>query len=98
LLEKLVETATAGCLDESEECTGLFEMIHDHLDVPFAATVLGVAVTVSAVELTTSDEIVAVCRRGRDVLRVALLELPMPDPRPGGADWIDAYRLWARPG
>jgi hypothetical protein len=39
----------------------------------------------------------AVCRRGRDVLRVALLELPMPDPRPGGAEWVDAYRHWARP-
>jgi len=97
LLEKLVETATAGCLDESEECTGLFEMIHDHLDVPFATTVLGVAVTVTAVDLTTRGEIVAFCLRGRHVLRVALLELPMPDPRPRGAEWVDAYRHWARP-
>jgi uncharacterized Zn finger protein len=97
LIEKLIETATAGCLDESEERTGLFEMILDHLDVPFATAVLGVAVTVTAVDLPTRGEIVAFCLRGRHVLRVALLELPMPDPRPRGAEWVDAYRHWARP-
>lgn len=97
LLEQLIEEATVDCYNESEECTGLFEMISQHLDIPFVTTVLGVAVTVTAVDLTTSDEIVAVCRRGRDLLRVALLELPMPDPRPSGAEWVDAYRQWARP-
>lgn len=86
------------CYGESEERTGLFEMVADHLEIPFVTTVLGAAVTVTAVELTPSDEIVAVCRRGRDLLRVALLELPMPGPRPGGAEWVDAYRLWALPG
>lgn len=59
-------------------------------------TVLGVAVTVTAVDITSDDRIVAVCRRGRDTLRVALLDLPIPNPRPGGAEWVDAYRLWAR--
>lgn len=97
-LEQLIEQATVDCYNESEECTGLFEMLAEHLEIPFATTVLGVAVTVTAVELTPSDEIVAVCRRGRDVLRVALLDLPMPDPRPEGAEWVDAYRLWARSG
>jgi len=97
LLEKLVDTATTGCLDESEERTALFEMIQDRLDVPFATMVLGVVVTVTAVDLPTRGEIVAFCLRGRDVLRVALLELPLPDPRPRGAEWIDAYRHWARP-
>lgn len=96
-LEQLIADATADCYDESEECTGLFEMIHEHLDVPFVTTVLGVAVTVTAVDITDDDQIVAICRRGRNLLRVALLELPMPDPRPGGAEWVDAYRHWARP-
>ena len=96
-VEKLIETATAGCLDEAEERTGLFEMILDHLDVPFTTTVLGVAVTVTAVDLSRRGEIVAFCLRGRDVLRVALLELPMPDPRPRGVEWVDAYRHWSRP-
>ncbi len=95
-LEQLIEEATVDCHNESEECTGLFEMIHEHLEIPFVTTVLGVAVTVTAVDITDDDQIVAVCRRGRDLLRVALLELPMPDPRPAGAEWVDAYRHWAR--
>lgn len=96
-LEQLIADATVDCYNESEERTGLFEMINEYLDIPFMTTILGVAVTVTAVEITDDDRIVAVCRRGRDLLRVALLELPMPDPRPGGAEWVDAYRLWTRP-
>ena len=96
-LEKLIEDATIDCSNGSEERTGLFEMLAAHLEIPFSTTVLGVVVTVTAVELTTSDEIVAVCRHGRDLLRLSVLELPMPDPRPAGAEWIDAYRHWARP-
>jgi hypothetical protein len=96
-LEQMIADATVDCYNESEECTALFEMIHEHLDIPFVTMILGVAVTVTAVDITDDDQIVAVCRRGRDLLRVALLELPMPDPRPGGAEWVDAYRHWARP-
>ena len=96
-LEQLIADATVDCDNESEESTGLFEMINEHLDIPFMTTILGVAVTVTAVDITDDDQIVAVCRRGRNLLRVALLELPMPDPRPGGAEWVDAYRHWARP-
>jgi uncharacterized Zn finger protein len=96
-LEQLIADATVDCFNESEECTGLFTMIEENLDIPFVTTVLGIAVTVTAIDITDSDQIVAVCRRGRDLLRVALLELPMPDPRPGGAEWVDAYRHWARP-
>ena len=96
-LEQLIEEATVDCYNESEKSTGLFEMIHEHLDIPFMTTVLGVAVTVTAVDITDDDQIVAICRRGRDVLRIVLLDLPMPDPRPGGSEWVDAYRHWARP-
>jgi hypothetical protein len=94
-LEQLIEEVTVDCYNESEECTGLFEMIHEHLDIPFVTTILGVAVTVTAVDITDDDRIVAICRRGRDALRVALLDLPLPDPRPRGAEWVDAYRHWA---
>ncbi len=96
-LEQLIADATLDCYNESEESTGLFEMINEYLDIPFMTTILGVAVTVTAVDITDDDRIVAVCRRGRNLLRVALLELPMPDPRPRGAEWVDAYRHWARP-
>lgn len=97
ILERLVDAATVDCYDESEERTGLFEMIHEHLETPFATTVLGVAVTVTAIDLTDDDQIVAVCRRSGDVLMISLLDLPLPDPRPSGSEWVDAYRHWARP-
>lgn len=96
LLERLIEEATVDCYGEPEERTGFHTMIAAHLEVPFVTTVLGVVVTVTAVELTTRDEIVAVCRRGRDRLAVSLLELALPAPRPRGAEWIEAYRLWSR--
>jgi len=94
-LEQLIEEATVDCYNESEACTGLFTMIEENLDIPFVTTVLGVAVTVTAVNITDDDRIVAICRRGRDVLTIALLDLPLPDPRPRGAEWVDAYRHWA---
>jgi uncharacterized Zn finger protein len=97
LLERLIDAATVDCYDESEERTGLFEMIHDHLETPFVTTVLGVAVTVTAIDLADDDQIIAVCRRGGDVLRISLLDLPLPDPRPSGSEWVDAYRHWIRP-
>lgn len=95
-LEELIESATVDCSNRSEECVGIFEMLTEDLEIPFVTTVLGVAVTVTALDITDDDQIVAICRRGRSQLRVALLELPMPDPPPDGADWIDAYRVWAR--
>jgi hypothetical protein len=52
---------------------------------------------VTAIDLTDDDQIVAVCRRSGDVLMISLLDLPLPDPRPGGSEWVDAYRHWARP-
>jgi uncharacterized Zn finger protein len=97
LLERLIDAATLDCYNESEERTGLFEMIYEHLEVPFVTTALGVAVTVTAIDLTDDDRIVAVCRRGRDLLKVSLLDLPLPDPPPAGAEWVDAYRHWTRP-
>ena len=35
----LVEEATVDCYSESEQATGLFTMIDDHLSTPFQATV-----------------------------------------------------------
>jgi uncharacterized Zn finger protein len=97
LLERLVHAATVDCYDEFEERTGLFEMIREHLQTPFVTTMLDVAVAVTAIDLIDDGPIVAVCRRGGDVLRISLLDLPLTDPRPGGSEWVDAYRHWARP-
>jgi len=95
-LDKLIEEATVDCYNESEEITGIFTMLEENLAVPFAMTLLGVDVTVERVDLNDADEIVAVCRRGREKLRVPVIDLPLPEPKPRGAEWIDAYRRWAR--
>ena len=95
-LDKLIEEATVDCYNESEEVTGIFTMLEENLAVPFATTLLGVEVTVERVDLNKADEIVAVCRRGRERQRVPVIDLPLPEPKPKGAEWIDAYRRWAR--
>jgi hypothetical protein len=82
----------------SEQATGLYTMIEEHLTVPFATTVLGVPVTVECVQLTLRDEIVAVCRRAQSRQTVPLLDLPLPSPPPAGSEWISAYRHWLHGG
>lgn len=95
-LDALVAEATVDCHDEDEQASGLFTMIVDNLALPFATMVLGVEVTVGDVDLTGRGEIVAICRRGRVEQAIGILDLPLPDPPPEGAEWIEAYRRWAR--
>jgi hypothetical protein len=95
-LDKLIEEATVDCYNESEEVTGIFTMLEENLVVPFITTMLGVEVTVERVDLNKAGEIVAVCRRGRERQMIPVLDLPLPDPKPKGAEWIDAYQRWAR--
>ena len=95
-LDKLIEEATVDCYNESEEVTGIFTMLEENLAVPFTTTLLGVEVTVERVDQNAAGKIVAVCRRGPERLRVPLIDLPLPEPKPKGAEWIDAYRRWAR--
>jgi len=71
-------------------------MLEDNLALPFETKVLGLPVTVERIDLTDADEIVAICRHGRSRQRVPILDLPLPTPPPGGAEWIEAYRHWAR--
>jgi hypothetical protein len=73
-------------------------MLEEHLVLPFETEVLGVTVRVERVDLNQSDEIVAVCRRGRHRQRIPILNLPLPSPPPRGWEWIEAYRRWARAG
>ena len=94
-LDKLIAEATVDCYNESEQLTGLFTLLEENLAVPFATTVLGVEVIVERVDMNEAAEIVGVCRRGRKRQRVPILDLPLPDPRPRGAEWIDAFRRWA---
>jgi hypothetical protein len=93
-LAKMIEEATVDAYGESEQVTGWFTVIDENLAVPFHTTVLGVPVTVERVDLDRSEQIVAVCRRGRDRQSLPILDLPLPSPLPDGAEWIEAYRQW----
>lgn len=95
-LEEMVEQATVDAYGESEQTTGWFTMIDDHLAVPFETMVLGVPVTVEGIDLNESEQIVAICRRGRDRQVLSILDLPLPTTPADGAEWVEAYRQWRR--
>ena len=93
-LDKLIEEATTDAYNESEQAGGFFTMIEENLAVPFVTQVLGQEGTVAKIDITKRDEIVAICARGKVTQAIPILDLPMPGPRPEGAEWIDAYRRW----
>ncbi len=90
----MIEEATVDAHGESEQVTGWFTMIDENLAVPFETMVLGVPVTVERVDLNGSEQIVAICRRGRERQSIPILDLSLPTPPPKGAEWIEAYQQW----
>ena len=97
-LEELIDEAIVDCYGEAEQATGLFTKIEDNLRLPFRTRVLGAEVTVVALDQDDRGGIAAVCEREGERQRVALTDLPLPSPAPEGAEWIAAYRHWARHG
>lgn len=69
-------------------------MIDDHVGFPFDVELLGVDVTVVGDDMTDARGPVALCRRGKNRLKVPLLELPPPSPPPEGWEWIEAFQRW----
>jgi hypothetical protein len=55
---------------------------------------LGVNATVVGVDMTDPCELAALCRSGKNRLKVPLLELPAPSPPQKGAEWIEAFQRW----
>ena len=92
--EAMVEDATVDCYNPSEQATGWFTMIDEHLKVPFQTQLLGLPVTVEKVDLNQNEDIVAICRRGKHRQTVPVLDLPLSAPLPAGAEWLEAYRRW----
>jgi hypothetical protein len=92
----MIEEATVDCYNESEQTSGFFCMLEDQLAVPFTTKLLGEEIIVEKIDITEENEIVAICRRGRNRQRIGILDLPLPSPGPAGAEWIEAYRHWAR--
>jgi hypothetical protein len=95
-LEAMIEEAIVDAYTESEQAGGFHVMLEQELDLPFETTVLGVTVSVKRLDITDSNDVVAVCSRGRERQAIPILELPLPDPPPTGWEWIEAYRRWAR--
>ena len=93
-LDALVEEATVDAYGDDEHLSGFAVMIGDNLEVPFETTVLGVTVTVRKITQTESG-IVADCVRDGHHQAISVLDLPLPEPPPKGAQWIAAYRRWA---
>jgi hypothetical protein len=94
-LRELTDEATIDAQDQDEQQAGFVVMMDEHLELPFETTVLGVTVKVE--KLTHSpDGIVADCVRDGHHQPISVTHLPLPDPAPRGAEWIAAYRSWAR--
>jgi hypothetical protein len=95
-LDALIEEATVDAYGESEQTTGFYTMLEEHLAMPFKTEVLDMEVIVERLDMTDDDRIVAVCARGKSRQRIPIIELPLPDPPPKGSEWIQAYRRWAK--
>jgi uncharacterized Zn finger protein len=95
-LAAMIEEATVDAYSESEQTTGWYTVLEEHLALPFDTTLLGAVVRVVGLDLRGEDDIVAICARGRQRQAVRILDLPLPSPRPEGAEWIEAYRQWSK--
>jgi hypothetical protein len=93
-LDALVAQATVDCYNEDEELAGFAVVIEDNLALPFETTVLRITVTVRKTVQTESG-IVAICVRGKHRQAIPILDLPLPDPPPRGAEWIAVLGLTA---
>lgn len=84
------------CYNDDERATGLYTKLDEHLELPFETTILGVTATVDAIDLRDAGDIVALCSRDGNRQPIPLHNLPLPTPPPHGAEWVEAYQLWAR--
>ncbi len=95
-LHDLIEEATVDAHDESEQRSGFYTMIEEQLALPFEIEILGVKAAVTSIDFNDAEEIVGICTRGDARQAISILDLPLPTPPPGGAEWIEAYRRWSK--
>ncbi len=91
-LDAMIEEATTDCYDEEEQRGGFFNMLEEHLKLPFTTSMLGVEVTVERLDYSGGGDLVAICSREGNSIPVPIVDLPLPAKPPKGAEWIDAYR------
>jgi len=94
-LEALIEEAVVDAYGDEEQTGGFFTMIEEHLALPFSVSILGVEAVVEKVDMTRDGRIVAICRQSGVKQRIEILDLPLPQPIPVGAEWIAAYCHWS---
>jgi hypothetical protein len=94
-LDAMIAEVIVDAYDEFEQLDAFHAVIEDRLALPFDTAVLGVTVTVTALQLRPGSGIVALCRRGRYRQAIGILDLPLPQPAPEGWAWVEAYRHWA---
>ena len=95
-LEALIEEAVVDAYGDDEQKVGLLTMMQEHLALPFSVSILGVEATVEKVDMTRDGRVVAVCQRNGIRQRIEILDLPLPEPAPAGAEWIAADSHWRR--
>ncbi len=93
-LAALIEEACVDAYNESEQESGFFCMMEEHLLVPFTAFVVGEAVEVTGFDLADRG-IKAIVKHNKQSPRVHLLDLDFGDKPPKGIEWVEAYRRWA---
>ena len=92
-LSAMIEEATVDAYDESEQATGWFTMLEEHLELPFETTVLGTVVTVSSIDLRDYGQLNAICTRGRH--RQAISLAISRTTRASCPSTSDACSLWS---
>jgi hypothetical protein len=85
-LAALIDEAIVDAYGESEQRTAFYTLLDQHLETPFDTKVLGVTVTVERIDMTDDEQIIAICRRGRSLQAIPILDLPVRKPRPAGVD------------
>ncbi|MDM0116732.1 hypothetical protein QTI66_31850 [Variovorax sp. J22R133] len=95
-LRRLIGDATVEAYNDSEQRVGFLIMIQENLQLPFKTYVLGIEVLVERVDMTASEQIVAMCRNGRTRQRIQILDLPLPSPLPRGRGVDRGLRHWDR--
>jgi hypothetical protein len=94
--DAMIDEALVDCYTDSEMVTAMMTAIEDHLDLPFTTKVLGLTVNVVAVDLNEAGDVVALCTSNGKRQSIPLVDLPIPDPPPAGAQWVAAFRRFSR--
>jgi hypothetical protein len=94
-LRAMIDQATTGSVDESDEHCGLLSMIREEVVCPFRARLAGEDVECVRFEWPKNGyglNAICKCKGTMRVVDIGMLE--WMEPRPRGHEWIDAYFAW----